>query len=197
MARFIGAISHATWPEITRLASLGEIEKLTRLFRVVLLIALFTGLCYLVFIVNYGETLYLWWLNDKLPYDSTVMFLLSLQVVLTVMWSWGGNILMATNRHVGYTRWQIPVNFTALLFCYFGSQSYGLLGGVLGFFAGQCFPMLMIVPWLLSKNELNKISRSLVFFSIIALAILPASLNFLLGFSAILIVAGFAIKTYS
>jgi len=176
MARFIGTISHAAWPEMTRLASLGENEKLSRLFRAVLLIALFTGLCYLVLIVNYGEHLYRWWLDGKLPYDSTVMFLLSTQVVLTVMWTWGGNLLMATNRHEGYTRWQIPVSFIALLLCYFGSLNYGLLGGVAGLFAGQYFPMLFIVTLYLAQNGWGQISRDLTISSAVGMAILLISL---------------------
>ncbi len=176
MVRFIGTISHAAWPEITRLASLGEDEKLFRLFRVVLLVALFAGLGYVVLVVNYGESLYHWWLDGKLPYDSTVMFLLSAQVVLNVMWTWGGSLLMATNRHEGYTRWQIPVNFIALSLCYFGSLNYGLLGGVAGLFAGQYFPMLFIIALYLSQSGWSQISRDLVISSTVGMAILLFSL---------------------
>ncbi len=177
MVRFIGTISHAAWPEITRLAMLGEHEKLSRLFRAVLLLALFAGLCYLVLLVNYGEPLYRWWLNGKLPYDSTVMFLLSTQVVLTVMWTWGGNLLMAVNQHESYARWQIPVNLIALLLCYFGSLEYGLLGGVAGLFVGQSLPMIMIVSWSLARNGWHQIARNLLVASFAGLVLIPATLS--------------------
>lgn len=176
MSRFIGMFSHASWPELTRLASLGENEKLSRLFRAILLVALFAGLFYLGLIVNYGEHLYRWWLGGKLPYESTVMFLLSTQVILTVMWTWGGNLLMATNRHEGYSRLQVIVNFIALLLCYFFSLNYGLLGGVIGLFAGQYFPMLFIVIWYLTRNGWSEISRDLVISSSVCMLILFISL---------------------
>ena len=177
MSRVMGTISHAAWPELTRLAIQGKHEKLSKLFKIVLFLALFIGLCYLSIIVNFGESLFYWWLNDSLAYDNRVMFLLSSQVVLSVMWNWGGNLLMATNQHQKYARWQMPVNIIALLLCYLGSSHFGLSGGVMGLFLGQYLPMLGVVIWSLRQNGWNSIARDLVLVSIYGMFLVPCTLS--------------------
>ena len=178
MSRFMGLLAHAAWPEITRLASLGEDERLAKLFTIILNLAFFVGLCYLVLIVNFGQIVYLWWLNNSLPYDFWVMYLLGCQVVMTVLWTWGGNLLMATNRHEEYARWQFPVNLVALFLSYWGAVEFGLLGAVAGLFAGQLLPMLFIVYFLLKQKGWHQIAFSLVIASFSGLVLLPMTLNF-------------------
>ena len=190
MSRFMGILAHAAWPEITRLASLGQDEKLAKLFTIILNLALFVGLCYVVLIVNFGQMLYIWWLNNNLPYDFWVMYLLSCQVIMTTLWSWGGNLLMATNRHEEYARWQFPVNLAALFLCYWGAIEFGLLGAVAGLFAGQFLPMLFIVNFLLMRKGYQQIAFSLVITSFAGLVLLPMTLNFwsaLLGITLVLV----------
>ena len=194
MSRFMGVLAHAAWPEITRLASLGQDEKLAKLFRVVLHLALFAGLCYLVLIVNFGEKLYNWWLNNSLPYDSWVMYLLSCQAVMTVLWTWGGNLLMATNRHEEYARWQFPVNLFALFLSYWGAVEFGLLGAVVGLFAGQSLPMLLIVYLLLVKKGWSQISRDLMLTSTVALVLLGATLNIWASLVAVILCLGVVVS---
>ncbi len=192
MSRFMGVLAHAAWPEITRLAILGQDEKLAKLFTIILNLALFVGLCYLVLIVNFGQMLYNWWLNNNLPYDSWVMYLLSCQVVMTVLWTWGGNLLMATNRHEEYARWQFPVNLVALFLCYWGAVEFGLLGAVVGLFAGQSMPMLLIVYFLLVQKGWHQIAFSLVITSLAGLVLLPMTLNVwsgLLGIALVLVLS--------
>jgi O-antigen/teichoic acid export membrane protein len=147
-------------------------------FTIILKLAFFVGLCYLVLIVNFGQIVYLWWLNNSLPYDFWVMYLLGCQVVMTVLWTWGGNLLMATNRHEEYARWQFPVNLVALFLSYWGAVEFGLLGAVAGLFAGQLFPMLFIVYFLLKQKGWHQIAFSLVIASFAGLVLLPMTLNF-------------------
>lgn len=190
MSRFMGVLSHAAWPEITRLAILGQDEKLAKLFTVILNLALFVGLCYLALIVNFGQMLYNWWLNNNLPYDFWVMYLLSCQVVMAVLWTWGGNLLMATNRHEEYARWQLPINLLAILLSYWGAVEFGLLGAVAGLFAGQSLPMLLIVYLLLVKKGWHQIAFSLVITSLAGLVLLPTTLNIWAGLVAVILCSG-------
>lgn len=193
MSRFMGVLAHAAWPEITRLASLGQDEKLAKLFTIILNLSLFVGLCYIVLIVNFGHILYNWWLNNNLPYDFWVMYLLSCQVVMTILWTWGGNLLMATNHHEEYARWQFPVNLAALFLCYWGAVEFGLLGAVAGLFAGQLLPMLFIVYFLLIQEGWRQIAFSLVITSFAGLALLPMTLYF---WSALLGIALVTVFTF-
>lgn len=179
MSRFIGLISNASWPEITRLASLNDNQRLSKLFRIVLIIILFFGLGYLVLIVNFGETIFRWWLSGNLPYDSAAMFLLGVQVVLSLILTWGGNLLMATNRHEGYSRWYILFNSISLLSAYLGSLKYGMLGGIISLFAVQYFPMLFIVMRYLAANGWVKISYYLAVSSVLCILIVMTASVFI------------------
>jgi len=187
MSRFMGVLAHSAWPEITRLASLGQDEKLAKLFGIVLNLALFVGMCFLALITNFGELLYNWWLNQKLPYDFWVLYLLSCQVVMTVLWTWGGNLLMATNRHEEYSRWQFPINLVAIFICYGGALKFGLLGAVAGLFAGQSLPMLLAVYLLLVKKDWPQIAKNLMVVSFLGLALMPLTLNVWGGFLCIFV----------
>lgn len=172
MTRFIGMISHAAWPEITRLASLCEEARLSQLFRAVLSTCLFIGLLYFLVVLNFGEYLYLRWLGGVLPYEPSVMLLLSANVVLSAMWGWGGNLLMATNRHESYSRWQVLVTFVSIFLGYIGCLSHELLGGVIGLVLGQYFPMLAITVWQLTRNRLSRSARDLAVSSGLCMLIL-------------------------
>ncbi len=177
MSRFMWSISHAAWPEITRLSAMGERDKLTKIFREILFITLSIGVCYLVFVVHFGEALYRWWLNDELPFDFTIMYLLSVQVIMGVMWAWGGNILMATNQHKEYANCQILINLVALSLSYLGLVNFGLLGGVAGLIVGQTLPMFIIVIWLLARMGWVHISRALLITSLVGLLLMFMTLN--------------------
>ena len=186
VSQFMGVLTHSVWPEITRLASLGKNEKLTKIFRIILELALFVGLCYLLIIINFGETLYMWWLNSGLAYDFWVMYLLSCQVAVTVLWTWGGSLLMATNRHEEYARYQFQVNLFALFLCYWGAIKFGLLGAVGGLFVGQSLPMLWIVVHLLAKKGWRQAARDLLVIALIGVVLLPATLNIWSGLLSVL-----------
>ena len=186
MSRFMGMLANAAWPEITRLAYLGQVEKLTKLFGVILNLALLVGLCYLLLVINYGELLYNWWLNKKLPSDFWVMYLLSCQVLITVLWTWGGNLLMATNRHTEYSRLQFAINIFAIVTCYLGAANYGLTGAVIGLFAGQSVFMVLIVVKLLDSKGWYSIARNLVVKTLVGLALMPMALNIWIGTIALI-----------
>ena len=194
MSRFMGILAHAAWPELTRLASLGQDKELAKLFNAILHLALFVGVCYVMVIVNFGEILFTWWLNNTLPYDFWVMYLLNCQVVMNVIWTWGGNLLAATNRHEAYSKLQFLVNLLVLFFCYCGAVKFGLLGAVGGMIVGQVLLMLVIVAWLLLKNGWRFIALNLVLSSLSCLVLLPVLLNIWSGLFAIVMLGGILLR---
>jgi len=177
VSRFMAILSHSAWPEMTRLASAKQQEKLAQLFRAILNLAFLGGLCYLLLLGSLGELFYNWWLNHQLPYDSWVMFLMGCQVAMSVLWTFGGNLLMATNRHEEYARSQFPVNLLALLCCYWGAIGYGLPGAAAGLFVGQSPLMLVIVAHLIARQGWRPIAGHLLVTAICGLVLLPTTLN--------------------
>lgn len=197
MSRFMGILAHAAWPELTRLASLEEHEKLAKLFNTILYLALFVGVCYVMVIVNFGQMLFTWWLNNTLSYDFWVMYLLSCQVVMNVMWTWGGNLLMATNHHGAYSKVQFTVNFLALVFFYWGAVKFGLLGAVVGLFACQSLPMMLIVYSLLLRKGWHQIAFNLMLASLAGLMLLLTILNIWASLMVAILYSGIAMARKS
>ena len=190
VSRFVSMISRSVWPEFTRLASTGQSEKLTYLFKTVLLLGLLTGVVYLVLIQNFGEVAYQWWLNHQLPYDPIVMFLMGCLVVLTNMWTLGSNLLLATNAHEEYVRLQLPVSLFALWLCYVGAAQYGLSGAVMGLILGQSILMTGATILLLKRKGWGKSAACLLQTSAAAIPLLLMCSNLWSGLVGIVLVAG-------
>jgi O-antigen/teichoic acid export membrane protein len=177
ISRFMGVLSHSVWPEITRLASLGEEKGLLIVFQVVQYLGVLSGLLYICLIAKFGNSLYDLWLHKSLPYDFWAMYILGGQVVINAIWTWGGNLLMATNRHEEYSRWQFPVNIFALLMCSIGAKNFGLVGAVVGLLVGQTLPMLAIVYFLVNSKGWFKVAIDIKKSSIVCILCLPLMLN--------------------
>lgn len=188
VARFLSMLSHSAWPEFTRLDKTGQKDKLSKLFQLILTLALLAGLVYLVLLNSFGKELYSLWLGDKLPYNPSVMFLLGSFVVVTTLWTLGGHLLMATNQHKEYSRWQLPVNGLALVLCYFGASELGLEGAVFGLILGQSILMIGLVVVLLRSKKWVNNSTSLLRLSGLSVLLLPACLNIWTGLASIAII---------
>lgn len=194
--RFLAILSHSAWPEFTRLESTGQTEKLTQLFKSILFISLLGGVIYLVVLQVFGERLFHWWLNHKLPYDPIAMFLMGCLVILTAMWTLGGNLLMATNYHEGYARLQLPVNLLALWSCYWGATTYGLAGAVMGIILGQSILMIGIVIRLQKRKGWINMAACLFRISAGAMILIPMCLNIWSGLVGIVFVAGLTARQF-
>lgn len=187
---FMGILSHSAWPEFTRLVNMRDIKKFSHIFKTILLINLLCGVTYLVVIRNIGEELYGWWLNNKLPYDPTFMFLMSCFVILTILWTLGGNILMATNRHIIYSRILLPVNILAVLLCYWGAVEHGLTGSVIGLMVGQTILMTLTIILIIGFRE-HWIENATNLFraTFVTIILFPMCLNLWSGLLAIVLIA--------
>ena len=176
VSRMMSMISHAAWPEITKLQGLGEHTQLGKLFNIVLKLTLLIGVFYLVGTIEFGEVLFGLWLNNGLPYDFWLMYVLVCHVLATAFWTWGGNILMATNQHREFSLLQIPVNFVSLFFCFWGARHYGLIGSAVALFVAQTIPMMVVIYLLLRKYMPVQLARSFLIASILALVMMPLAL---------------------
>lgn len=195
-SRFLAMLSHSIWPELTRLHSTSQDRVLTNLFTSTLFVSVLAGLIYLLFVQNFGGEFYHWWLNHKLPYDQMTMFLMSCFVVLTTLWTFGGNLLMATNHHEEYSRLQLPVNVFALVLCYWGGSTYGLPGTVMGLILGQSICLLGIVIHILSRKGWKENSVNMLRMSVGVIVILPMCLHLWTGLASIVVVAAITARQF-
>lgn len=176
VSRMVNMISHAAWPEITKLHSLGEHIQLGKLFNTGLHLTLLIGFCYIIGVIQCGELLFGWWLDHALAYDFWLMYVLVCHVLATALWTWGGSILMATNQHKEFSLLQTPVNFVSLFFCFLGAKYDGLVGSAVALFVAQTIPMIVVVYLLLRKYMPVQLARNFLISSLLALVMMPLTL---------------------
>jgi len=192
--RILGMLSHAIWPEVTRLERTGQRDKLTFIFKLTLMLTLLVGMAYLMLLQSFGNDLYDWWLNRQLRYEKAPMILMGCFVLMTALWTVGGNLLMATNCHEAFSRFQLPVNIVALLLCYAGAANYGLAGAVSGLLIGQSILMLGVVILILNRIGWQRNSSYLLKVSVWGFVLLPACLNFWSGVVVLIIIGSLTYK---
>ena len=194
MSRFMGMIANAAWPEVTKLAAAHSNLRLFQLFKIVQMLTLYFGACYLFLITNYGKELFEWWLRGGLTFDFWVMYFLVCQVLLGALVTWGSNILMATNNHEEFVRWQLVINLCTLVATYIGCLQFGMIGGVILLIATQFLPQAYLVYKMQLKNKFHLIAKNFLRTLIFAIVMLPIFLNIWSAIVVILLLTIYLVK---
>jgi len=167
--QFLALLSHSAWPEFTRLDAARDTERLCWLLKAVLRVSMLVAISYVAVIEIAGRELMDGWLRGRLPYHSGVVRLFSVYILFSVFGTIAGNVLMATNRHTAFARWQLAGGPIALAMCYVGIRFSGLEGGVAGLTIGDAIPLYGIASYLLVKQEIGVNARSLLHDSLLFL----------------------------
>lgn len=171
----LGLMSHSAWPEFTRLEETREKERLCLLFQTLLRVSMLAAIAYMAVMEVAGRQLMELWLGGHVPYDANVMRLFSIYILLSVFWTLGGNVLMATNRHIALARWQIASSILAIILCYIGAVYSGLAGSVAGLIMGEAVPLCLIAAYLLVRQEIGVnaglLLREALLFALMALLV--------------------------
>ncbi len=150
---FFEQISHAAWPELTRLDAQDDAEKFFRLFRAILRSTLVAAVIFMAIFHFWGEALYHFWLRKAVAYQQTVMDLFLLYLGQFLIWLTCSHPLMATNRHRVLARMLVVSSGLGLGLAYWGGRHLGLPGVILGMIAGDLLLPCWFVPYLLSRYQ--------------------------------------------
>ncbi len=150
---FFEQISHAAWPELTRLDTEGDAEKFFRLFRAIFRSTLVAAVMFMAIFHFWGEALYHFWLRKTVAYQQTVMDLFLLYLGQFLVWLTCSHPLMATNRHRALARMLVVSSLLSLGLAYWGGRRLGLPGVILGMIAGDLLLPCWFVPYLLSRYQ--------------------------------------------
>jgi O-antigen/teichoic acid export membrane protein len=155
-----GLLSHAAWPEFTKLAVVEEKENMQQLHLLIFRGSIFFLVLYIWIVEVGGEQLFYLWIGDQLTYDANVMRAFGWYIVVTVSWTLSANLLMATNRHEKLAKWQLMAGSVGLGFCVIGATYYGLIGVVIGLLIGEGVTMwwaaaseVSIAPWGITRDR--------------------------------------------
>lgn len=147
----LGIVSHAAWPDMTRLYAQADYTRLNLLFGSVLRtnICATVIVCYILMV--FGGSIYHMWLGELDLYDPSLMTLILIFLALQVTWGVYGNLLMATNRHHQLSILTMVSSVLSIVLAYFGALGDGTVGMLLGMILAELLP-LVGVPFLVCKS---------------------------------------------
>jgi O-antigen/teichoic acid export membrane protein len=146
-------VSFAAWPEMTRLDSQDDIEKLQMLFRLVLRSTLIAAVFFIAIFHFYGGFIYHFWLRKTVPFQQPVMDLFLIYMGQFIFWLTCSHPLLATNRHHTVSKMLVVSSILTLVLAYWGGQHLGLPGIVLGMIIGDLALPFWFVPYLLRDYQ--------------------------------------------
>jgi O-antigen/teichoic acid export membrane protein len=153
MRSFFEQISHAAWPELTRLDSQQDREKFFWLFRAIFRATLGAAVIFMAIFHFWGEAIYHVWLRKTVSYDQRVMDLFLLYMGQFLVWLTCSHPLMATNRHRALAKLLLVSSLLDLGLAYLGGRRFGLPGVILGMIAGDLLLPGWFVPYLLCRYQ--------------------------------------------
>jgi O-antigen/teichoic acid export membrane protein len=150
---FFEQVSHAAWPEMTRLDAQQDMDKFLVLFRVILRTTLMASILFITVFHFFGGYIYHFWLRKMVPFEQPVMDLFLIYMGQFIFWLTCSHPLLATNRHQTLARVLFISSILTIGLAYLGGQHLGLPGIVLGMIIGDLILPFWLVPHLLSGYQ--------------------------------------------
>jgi O-antigen/teichoic acid export membrane protein len=147
---FFEQVSHAAWPEMTRLDAQQDMDKFLALFRVILRTTLMASILFMTIFHFFGGFIYHFWLRKTVPFEQPVMDLFLIYMGQFIFWLTCSHPLLATNRHQTLAKVLFISSILAVGLAYLGGQHLGLPGIVLGMIIAGLILPFWFVPYLLS-----------------------------------------------
>ena len=146
---FLDQLSHAAWPELTRLDAQEDMDKFLALFRVILRSTLMASIFSITIFHFYGGYIYHFWLRKTVPFEQPVMDLFLIYMGQFIFWLACSHPLQATNRHHTLAKVLFISSILTITLAYLGGRHLGLPGIVLGMIIGDLVLPFWFVPYLL------------------------------------------------
>jgi O-antigen/teichoic acid export membrane protein len=150
---FFEQISHAAWPEMTRLDAQQDMDKFLDLFRVILRSTLSASVLFMMIFHCFGGFIYHFWLRKTVPFEQPVMDLFLIYMGQFIFWLTCSHPLLATNRHQTLAKALFISSILTIGLAYLGGQHLGLPGIVLGMIIANLILPFWFVPYLLSSYQ--------------------------------------------
>ncbi|MGA7576861.1 MAG: lipopolysaccharide biosynthesis protein [Desulfobaccales bacterium] len=150
---FFEQVSHAAWPELTRLDAQLDEDKFFLLFRAIFRTTLIAAVIFIALFHFWGENIYHVWLRKTVAYQQRVMDLFLIYMGEFLIWLTCCHPLMATNRHRTLAKMLLVSSALNLGLAYLGGRHLGLPGVILGMIIGDLLLPCWFVPHLLNRYQ--------------------------------------------
>lgn len=146
---FLDQLSHAAWPEMTRLDAQEDTDKFLILFRLIFRSTLIAAIFFITIFHFYGGFIYHFWLRKTVPFQQPVMDLFLIYIGQFIFWLACSHPLLATNRHQTLAKVLFISSILTIFLAYLGGKHLGLPGILLGMIVGDLLVPFWFVPYLL------------------------------------------------
>ena len=150
---FLDQLSHAAWPEMTRLDAQEDRDKFLALFRVILRSTLVAAIVFITIFHFYGGYIYHFWLRKTVPFEQPVMDLFLIYMAQFIFWLTCSHPLQATNQHHTLAKILFVASILTIGLAYLGGRYLGLPGIVMGMIVGDLVLPFWFVPCLLRDYQ--------------------------------------------
>lgn len=146
---FFEQVSHAAWPEMTRLDTQEDLESFLVLFRIILRSILVATIFFITILHFFGGCIYHFWLRKTVPFEQPVMDLFLIYMGQLIFWLTCSHPLQATNRHQTLAKVLAISSVLTIALAYWGGQYWELPGIIVGMIIGDLVLPFWFVPYLL------------------------------------------------
>lgn len=99
LTQILGAILQAVWPEFSIAYGKKDYERMRELHRKAFVVATTAAIGISVFLLVFGNLIYMIWTQGKVPFDFFLMLAFLIVLIFRNIWSTSSVVLMATNKH--------------------------------------------------------------------------------------------------
>lgn len=151
----LGLVSHAAWPDMTKLEAEHDISRLSMLFTALVRTNTVATTIIVFILACCGQTVYEAWLGKTILFNQSIMNLFLLLLAQQVSWTVYGNLLMATNKHHGLSLVTLASAIASVSLAYIGAKMDGIEGLLWGMIAAEVLLPLWIVPYFVHRHYGN------------------------------------------
>ncbi len=141
------SIYNALWPEFTALEARGKHQALGEIHLLTAKMLLMLNLSLAVFLYFTAAHIIEFWTQDRIVYDSGLMFGLLLFQVSQAWWMMSSLLLASSNNHKGLAICQFVAACLGLYFGFVLSGRFGVAGVVYGLLGADILICGSMIPW--------------------------------------------------
>jgi len=138
-------VNHAIMPEMTRAFGMRDFVRVKRLIDLNLVIVVLITLACFVCLAVLGPWIFAEWTLGRITPDPLLIIGLAAVACLYSFWQSQSNLVLAVNRHSGYSYWFLIVCVATLLAAVVPTKLFGVNGTIVPMLAGEC--VMLFVVW--------------------------------------------------
>ena len=143
-------LSHAVWPEFSRLFGQGDMTAVQRLYRLTALLGAAQSLLLSLVIYFISPWMLRIWTHGAIEFVPALMLLMLLYAAIGGIWHIPRVLLMATNQHINLAYWSLASGLLTVGLAWLLGNAFHLNGVVTAMLTSELF-IAIVCGWLASK----------------------------------------------